>query len=85
MIAKAGVGPTDLTRRTANRVLEQVADPVLKNPIGRQPDRVLVAFGLQELVDLRICKGGIGAKVTALELAPIPGHDRFQNVLPTVR
>jgi len=57
----------------------------LKNLIGRQPDRVLVALGLLELIDLRICKAGIGAKVPALELAPIPGHDRLQNVLPTVR
>jgi hypothetical protein len=42
-------------------------------------------FGLQELVDLRICNGRIGAKVTALELAPITGHDWFQHFLPTVR
>jgi hypothetical protein len=41
-------------------------------------------FGLQELVDLRICKGGIGSEVAALELALIPGHDRLQHVLPTV-
>ena len=34
---------------------------------------------------LRVCEGGVGAKVTALELAPIAGHDRFQHVLPTVR
>jgi hypothetical protein len=42
----------------------------LKNLIGRQPDRGLVAFGLLELVDLRICKGGVGSEVAALELAP---------------
>src|SRR5665811_2448463 len=74
LITEAGVVPSDLARRTANRALEQVADPLLKNLIGRQPDRVLVAFGLLELVDLRVRKGGIGAKVTALELAPIPSH-----------
>ena len=85
LIAEAGVVPSHLARRTTDRALEKVADPLLKNLIGRQPDRILVAFGLLELVDLRVREGGVGAKVTALELAPIPGHDRLQHVLPTVR
>ena len=66
-------------------MLEQVADPVLKNPIGRQPDRVLVAFGLQELVDLGVGKGGIGAEVAAKVSLPIAGHGRCEHVLPAVR
>ena len=53
--------------------------------IGRQSDRILEAFGLQERVDLRVRESGIGAEVAALELAPIAGHDRFEHVLPTVR
>jgi len=84
LIAKVGVVPTDLARRTTNRALEQILDLLLKNLIGRQPDRVVVVFGLQELIDLWICKGRIGSEVTAFELAPIPGHDRLQHVLPTV-
>jgi hypothetical protein len=39
-----------------------MADTLLQNTIGRQPARVLVAFGLQELVDLGVGKGGIGAE-----------------------
>jgi len=81
---KVGVVPADLARRTTNRALEQILDLLLKNLIGRQPDRVVVVFGLQELIDLWICKGRIGAKVTTLEPAPIAGHDRPQHVLPTI-
>jgi hypothetical protein len=84
LIAKVGVVPADLARRTTNRALEQILDLLLKNLIGRQPDRVVVVFGLQELIDLWICKGRIGAKVTTLEPAPIAGHDRPQHVLPTI-
>jgi hypothetical protein len=84
LIAEVGVVPSHLARRTTDRALEQVADLLLKNLIGRQPDRILELFVLQELVDLRVRKGGIGAKVTALELAPIAAHDRLQHVLPTV-
>src|SRR5450756_2589915 len=51
LIAEIGVVPSNLARRTTNRALEQISDPLLKNLIGRQPDRVLVAFGLLELVD----------------------------------
>ena len=72
-------------RRTTNRALEQVADPLLQDAVGRQPDRVLVAFGLQELVDLGVGKGGIGAEVAAEVALPVAGHDRFEHVLPAVR
>ena len=68
-----------------NRALEQIADTLLQNAIGRQPDRVLVAFGRQELVDLGVGKGGIGAEVAAEVALPVAGHDRFEHVLPAVR
>ena len=58
---------------------------LLQNAVGRQPDRVLVAFGLQELVDLGVGKGGIGAEVVAEVALPVAGHDRFEHVLPAVR
>ena len=51
-IAEAGMIPAHLVRGTAGRSLEQVADPVLQNAVRRQPDRVLVTFGFQKLVDL---------------------------------
>ena len=68
-----------------NRALEQIADTLLQNAIGRQPDRVLVAFGRQELVDLGVGKGGIGAEVAAEAALPVTGQDRFEHALPAVR
>ncbi len=62
-----------------------MADPVLQDSVRRQPDRILVAFGLQELVDLGVGKGGIGAEVAAEVALPVAGHDRFEHVLPAVR
>jgi hypothetical protein len=46
LIAEAGVVPPDLDGRATNRALEQIRDPLLKNLIGGQPDRILEAFGL---------------------------------------
>lgn len=68
-----------------HRALEQIADTLLQNAVARQPDRVLVAFGLQELVDLGVGKSGIGAEVAAEVALPVAGHDRFEHVLPAVR
>jgi hypothetical protein len=65
--------------------LKQIPDLLLENLIGRQPDRVFESFGLQELVDLRVCEGGIGAEVAAFELTSVAGRDRLNRLLPTVR
>ena len=62
-----------MVRGTPDRAFEQVADPLLKNLIGRQPDPAVAGFRLQKLIGFRICKGRIGAKVTTLELAAIAG------------
>jgi hypothetical protein len=42
-----------------------MGDTFLKNLIGRQPDRILVSIRFEELVDLGVCEGGIGAQVAA--------------------
>ena len=39
-------------RRSADRTLEQVSDPVLQDAVGREPDHVADALGFEELVDL---------------------------------
>ena len=83
LIAEAGVVSPDRDRRATNRALEKVADALLQQAVGRQPDRILVAFGLQELVDLGVGKGGIGAEVAA-EAALLAGHDRFEYAPPAV-
>ena len=61
-----------------------MADAFLQHAVGRQPDRVIEALGFQELVNLRVCKGGIGAEIEARDLAPIARHDWFEHVLPAV-
>ena len=59
LIAEAGVEPLHVVRRATDRSLEQIRDPLLKDLIGGQSDRILEAFGLQELADIgvrRICR-----------------------------
>ena len=58
---------------------------LLEDAVGRQPDRVLVAFGFQELVDLGVGEGSIGTKVAAKVALPVAGHDRFEHVPPAIR
>jgi hypothetical protein len=45
------------------RAGQQVADPLLQDTIGRQADGVLDSLGLQQLVQLRLGEGRIGAEV----------------------
>ncbi len=47
--------------------------------------RIVYFFGFQELVDLGVGKGGIGAEVAAEVALPVAGHDRFEHVFPAVR
>src|SRR6476620_7583117 len=56
---------------STDRALEQMGDAFLKNLIGGEPDRVFVALRLQELVDLRVREGGIGAKEAAHLTVPV--------------
>ena len=72
-----------LSRMPSVKPIRQVADPVLQDVVGGQPARVLVIFGLQELVG--IGKGGIGAEVAAEATLPVTGHDRLEHVLLSVR
>jgi hypothetical protein len=64
--------------------LEQIADTLLQDAVRRQPDRVLVTFSFQKLIDLGVGKGGIGAEVAAEITLPVTGHDRFEHVLSAV-
>jgi len=84
LIAEVGLVPPNLARRTLNKALEQIRDPLLKHLIGGPSNHILEVFGLQELVDRRVCKRGIGTEVAALELASVAGHDRLRHVLPAV-
>jgi len=74
-----------MERRTPDRAPEQVADPVLQNPIGRKPDRILDPFGFEELVDLGVGKARVGAEIQARDLAAIARYDRVKHIPPAVR
>src|ERR1700682_2339964 len=50
----------------AHRTLQQPADALLEDRIDWQPDRVLVALGFQQFVDLGIGEGSITPEVAAL-------------------
>ena len=71
-------------RRAADWTPEQMGDAFLKNLIGRQADRILVPFGFEELVDLGVCEGGIGAEVVAHVPLPVTRDHRFQNIMPAI-
>src|SRR5262249_38544238 len=59
LIAEIGMEPAHLVRRSSDWAREQIADPVLQDPVRWQPDRILDPLGFQELVDLGHCKGRV--------------------------
>ena len=73
-----------MVRRTPDRALEQVTDPLLQKPVGGEADRVADPLGFQVLVDARHGEGRVGAEVEARDLAAIAGHDRVEHVVPAV-
>jgi hypothetical protein len=51
--------------RTPDRPREQVADPVLQDPVCRQLDRILDPLLFEKFVDLRVCEAGIRTEIDA--------------------
>ena len=45
LIAEVRIKPAHLVWRPPNRTLEQIADPVLEDPVGRQADRIFDPLG----------------------------------------
>jgi len=69
LIGEAGKVASHLVRWLPNGALEQVPDPVLQDPVGRQSDRVADALGFKKFVDLGIGKGGVAPEVEALHVS----------------
>src|SRR5207248_7203186 len=69
-------------RRSPDRTLEQVSDLALQDGVGRQPDRIAVALGFEELVDLRVGEGCVAAEIAPLHRAPVADDHRLQHVPP---
>ena len=61
-----------------------MGDAFSKNHVGFETDRVLVALGFQELIEVRCGKGCIASEVTPQLAVPIPGDHGFQNVAPAM-
>src|SRR5260370_10796550 len=84
LIAEAGVGATHLMRRSPDRALQQVADLVLQDPVGRQPDRVTHPLGFEELIDLRGGVGRVAAGIPPLHYTPGAGDHPLQFPPPPI-
>jgi hypothetical protein len=50
-IAEAGEEAAHFLRWSPDRTLEQVSDLALQDGVGRQPDRIAVALGFEELAE----------------------------------
>ena len=61
-----------------------MADPLLQDAVRRQTNRVFDPLGFEILVDLGIGEAGVGAKINARDLAPIPRHDRLKHAVPSI-
>jgi hypothetical protein len=78
-IAEAGEEAAHFLRWSPDRTLEQVSDLALQDGVGRQPDRIAVALGFEELIDLRIGKGCVTAEIAPLHCATVAGDHRLQQ------
>jgi hypothetical protein len=56
----------------------------LQDAVGGQTDRIFDPLGFEELVDFRIRKAGVGAKIKARDFATIPRHDGLQHRVPPI-
>jgi hypothetical protein len=81
---EACIGPAHVIRRAANGAVEQISDPFLQDAVGGQTDRIFDPLGFEELVDFRIRKAGVGAKIKARDFATIPRHDGLQHRVPPI-
>jgi hypothetical protein len=62
LVAEIGIEPTHLVRWSPDRTLEQIADPVLQDPVGWKADRIFDPLRFQELIDLGMVKAASARK-----------------------
>ena len=79
-----GVIPPHMVRRSPDRTLEQVADPVQQDPVRRKPDSVFDPFGFEIFVDIWIGKARVSAEIDARYLSAIARHDGIKHTLPAI-
>src|SRR5712671_2539839 len=73
-----------LVRRSSDRALERVSDPVLQDPVGRQSDRVADALGFKKLIYLGVRESRVAPEIEALHAAPIARDHRLQHRAPAI-
>ena len=74
--------PADLVQRSSDRAREQIADPILEEPVRRQRDRILNPLRFERLVDLGIGEAGVTPEIDARNLALISRHDGLYVTIP---
>src|SRR5215472_9415989 len=84
LIAEARMTSAHMVRGSSDRTLEQIADPVLKDPVGRQADRIFDPLGFQKLVDLRHGERCGSAEIDTRQLALGACNDRLEHAVPAV-
>ena len=76
----------DRYRRPARPALQQVADLLAENRVGRQPDGIAEPFLFQKLVYVRTGEGGIGPEIPPPQRLPsVTLDDWRQDIAPAVR
>ena len=78
-IGEAGVVAVHLVRRPPDRASQQIADPVLQDAVGREPDRVADPLGFEELEDLWVGEDRITSEIETLHCAPVAGDHWLQH------
>jgi hypothetical protein len=63
LIGEIGVISPDFVWRSSNRPREQIADLLLQDAVGGQPDRIFDPLGFEKLIDLGICKPRVGPEI----------------------
>ena len=67
-----------------DRALEQVSDPVLQDPVGRQSDRVPDVVAFKELVHLGVGKSRVASKIETLHPPSVAGDHWLQHGAPAI-
>jgi type I restriction enzyme R subunit len=71
-------------RRSPDRALEQVSDPVLQDPVGRPADRIADALNFEVFVHLGAAERRVAPEIEALHAAPVTSDHGFQHRTPAI-
>ncbi len=61
-----------------------MSNAIQQDIVRRKPDHIFVVLSLQELLDLRIRGGGVGAEVAADRSGPVTRDHGLKHILPTI-